>query len=168
MKRRRLNPRLAKIHRNYSVEDAARLYGVHRNTVRNWIKQGLKTCDTKRPILILGRDLAAFLQARRARNKRPCGPSQLYCMRCRVPQAPAGAMVDYQPLTATSGNLVAICPACGALMYRRASLAKLAAFRHLLDLTLPQALSRISESLSPSVNSDFNQVGANRDDAQSK
>lgn len=33
------NPRLAKIHHSYSVEDLARLFKVHKNTVRNWWKQ---------------------------------------------------------------------------------------------------------------------------------
>jgi hypothetical protein len=32
------NPRLAKIHRNYTVEEVANVFGVHRNTVRQWIK----------------------------------------------------------------------------------------------------------------------------------
>ena len=47
------------------------LFGIHRNTVREWVKRGLPTSDDRRPMLILGRDLAAFLQARRAKNKRP-------------------------------------------------------------------------------------------------
>jgi hypothetical protein len=38
----RLNPRRAKLHRSYTVEETARLFGVHRNTVRAWLKQGLK------------------------------------------------------------------------------------------------------------------------------
>lgn len=63
MATRHSNHRLAKLHRNYSVEEVAKLYGVHRNTVREWIKRGLPTNDGKRPTLILGRDLAAFLQA---------------------------------------------------------------------------------------------------------
>ena len=31
------NPRLAKIHRNYTVEDVSSLFGIHRNTVREWV-----------------------------------------------------------------------------------------------------------------------------------
>ena len=123
------NPRLAKIHRNYTVEEAASLYGVHRNTVRQWIKRGLPTNDQTRPFLILGRDLVAFLHARRVKNKRPCQPGELYCVRCRAPKAPAGDMVEYKPVTETSGNLIAICPDCHAIMNRRASLAKLEQFR---------------------------------------
>ncbi|HLE64362.1 MAG: hypothetical protein A3F74_05910 [Betaproteobacteria bacterium RIFCSPLOWO2_12_FULL_62_58] len=131
------NPRLAKIHRSYTVEEVASRFRVHRNTVRDWVKRGLPTNDDKRPMLILGRDLSAFLQARRAKNKRPCQPGEIYCVRCRAPKAPAGDMADYQPVTGTLGNLIAICPDCGAIMNQRTSLAKMERFRALLDITIP-------------------------------
>ena len=70
MSKRHPNPRLAKIHRTYTVEEIAGLYGIHRNTVRDWIKRGLPTCDTRRPQLVLGRDLVAFIQARRSSLQR--------------------------------------------------------------------------------------------------
>ena len=155
MKKRLHNPKLAKIHRNYSVDEIATLFGVHRNTVRAWVKRGLATSDDRRPMLILGRDLVAFLQAQRAKNKRTCQPGEIYCVRCRAPKAPAGAMADYEALTATQGNLIAICPDCETLIYRRVSLAKLAQVRGKLDITFPQALRHIDESLQPSVNSDY-------------
>ena len=102
MKKRLHNPNLAKIHRNYSVDEIATLFGVHRNTVRAWVKRGLATSDDRRPMLILGRDLVAFLQAQRAKNKRTCQPGEIYCVRCRAPKAPAGAMADYDCLLYTS------------------------------------------------------------------
>ena len=55
------NPRLAKIHRNYSVEDTARLFNVHKNTVRNWLKDGLEPIDDQRPTLVRGEELRRFL-----------------------------------------------------------------------------------------------------------
>ena len=155
MSKRHPNPRLAKIHRNYTVEEIATLFGVHRNTVRAWVKRGLPTSDDRRPMLILGRDLVAFLQAQRAKNKRTCQPGEIYCVRCRAPKAPAGAMADYEALTETQGNLIAICPDCETIIYRRVSLAKLAQIRGKLEITFPQALRHISESVQPSVNSDF-------------
>ena len=155
MRKRHPNPRLAKIHRNYTVDEVAHLFGVHRNTVREWVKRGLPTNDGKRPMLILGRDLVAFLTARRAKNKRTCQPGEIYCVRCRAPRAPAGDMVDYVPATATLGNLVAICSTCEAMMYRRVSLAKLEHVRGILDITMPQALEHIGESAQPTVNSDL-------------
>ncbi|WP_039953962.1 helix-turn-helix domain-containing protein [Rhodanobacter thiooxydans] len=151
------NPQRAKIHRNYDVEEAARICGVHRNTVRQWIKQGLPVCDDRRPMIVLGPELRAFLQAKRTRNKCPCGPGRIYCMRCRTPKVPAGNMTDYLPSTSTGGTLAAICPDCGSMMYRRVSLAKLASIRGELDITMTQAHSRIGESAQPFVNSDYKQ-----------
>ena len=72
MRKRHPNHRRVKVHRSYTVEEIAGLFGIHKNTVRAWVKAGLPTCDNKRPVLILGRDLIAFLQARRAKNKQPC------------------------------------------------------------------------------------------------
>ncbi|MEO7863683.1 MAG: helix-turn-helix domain-containing protein, partial [Nitrospirales bacterium] len=41
MRTRHPNPRLVKIHRNYTVEEIANLFGIRRNTVREWVKRGL-------------------------------------------------------------------------------------------------------------------------------
>ena len=138
MASRRPNYRLAKIHRNYTVPEVAKLYGVHRNTVREWIKRGLATTDLRRPLLILGCDLAAFLLAKRRKNKRPCLPGQIYCVRCRLPKEPAGGLAEYQAATLTQGNLVGICPNCDMMIYRRVSLEKLPLARGELDVSLPK------------------------------
>lgn len=155
----RPNPRLAKIHRSYTVEEIAKLFGVHRNTVRAWIARGLPTIDQRRPVLVLGRHLADYLQARRTVNKRPCGPGQIYCLRCREPRAPAGGVVRYHALTPTQGNLVGLCGCCGAGLNRRVSLTKLASVQGELRVTLAQAQDHIDESPLPSLNSDFVQDG---------
>ncbi|MGA9855891.1 MAG: helix-turn-helix domain-containing protein [Gammaproteobacteria bacterium] len=143
MSKRRHNPRLAKIHRNYTVKEIADLYGVHRNTVRAWVKQGLSTIDSRKLMLILGRDLAAFLQTRRIKNKRPCQAGEIYCVRCHAPKNPAGDMADYEPVTTTVGNLIGICPTCETMMYRRVNLAKLKQISGKLDVTVPQATRHI-------------------------
>jgi hypothetical protein len=139
MPNRRPNHRLVKIHRNYTVEEVARLLGIHKNTLRAWIKAGLPVCDDMRPVLILGRELAVFLQSRRTTRKRPCAPGEMYCFRCRIPRTPAGEMADFVQKTDVLGNLVGICPQCSAMMYRRASVAKLPAIREKLDITIVEA-----------------------------
>lgn len=149
------NPQRAKIHRNYTVAETADLCVVHRNTVRQWIKQGLPVCDDRKPVILLGSDLRAFLKAKRTRNKSPCGPGRIYCVRCRRPKVPAGHMADYVPSTSTGGSLVGICPACESMMYRRVSLAKLTSSGGDLDITVTQAHSRIDESSYPLVNSEL-------------
>lgn len=155
MKKRLHNPNLAKMHRSYTVEEVADLYEVFKGTVRNWIKAGLPVLDDKRPMLILGKDLAAFHQARRTKNKRKCQPGEIYCVRCRAPKSPAGNMADYRIITEKIGNLQAICPDCNRIINRKVSLAKLEQVRGKLDITLPQALQHITDSNQPSVNSDL-------------
>lgn len=157
MAQRLPNPRLAKIHRSYTVEEVARLYGVHRNTVRQWIKRdGLPVCDDGRPVLILGGELAAFLTRKRTRNKRPCKPGEIYCVRCRGPQSPALGMADFEPLTATGGNLIGLCPKCDGMMYRRVNRARLTTVAGNLEVRFTRGKERIDESNNPSVNSDLN------------
>ena len=155
MRKRHPNHRRVKIHRSRTVEEVAELFGTHKNTVRAWIKAGLPTVDSKRPTLILGRDLAAFLQARRASKKQPCRPGELYCVRCRAPRLPAGDMADYQPVTEKFGNLTAICPDCDCIINRRVSLAGLKRVQGKMEITFRQALRRICESNQPTVNSDL-------------
>jgi len=156
-KRRHPNHRLVKGNRTYTVEEIATLFDNHKNTVRQWIKDGLTTTDDKRPMLVHGQDLVDFLKARRLKNKRKCRPGELYCVRCRAPKLPAGGMADYCPITEKYGNLVAICPDCNSLMNRHVSLARIGEFSRKVDITFPEELSRIRECFYSPVNSDFRQ-----------
>jgi hypothetical protein len=152
---KQLNPNLVKIHRNYTVEDVAALFGIHKNTVRGWMKAGLPICDERRPTLILGSELRVYLQGKRIARKRRCKPFELYCMRCRAPQRPAGNMVDYCPSNDRIGRLVGICPQCETLMNRYASMEKLASIRQHLDVCVPTAQKHLTDSSKFPVNSDF-------------
>ena len=147
MRSRNPNPRLVKIHRNYTVEEVADLFGKHKNTVRQWIKEGLPVCDDRRPMLILGRELAAFLTTKRTKHKRPCKSGELYCLRCRSPRSPAGNMADYREISPQVGNLIAICPVCDSLMNRRVNSAKIAQVCGDLEVSFPQGWEHINESL---------------------
>jgi hypothetical protein len=146
MRKRHPNPKRVKIHRNYTVEEVADLFPVHKNTVRTWIKTGLPVCDKRRPVLILGHELAEFLRARRTRNKQKCQPGELYCLKCRSVKVPAENMVDYTPQTDLVGNIVAIYPDCRTTMNKRVSRSKLDDLVGKIDITFPQALRHIGET----------------------
>ena len=166
MTTRHPNPRLAKIHRNYTVDEVARLFKLHQNTVREWIRQGLPTNDDRRPMLVLGRDLITYLNDRRSKRKQTCKPGEMYCVRCRAPRSPAGDMADYQPLTKTIGNLIGICPLCETVMHRCVNFRKLEAARGNLDVAIRRAKQRIDKSTSPSLNSDFDTGNGNDGNTQ--
>jgi hypothetical protein len=142
---RRLNPRRVKLHRNYTVEEAAMLLKVHKNTVGNWLKEGLPRIDGRRPILILGRELAGFLHARRQRRRQRCQAGEFYCFRCRAPRRSSAKTAEYLPVTPSSGNLMARCSYCSTRMYRRVALRKLLALAGNSQVALPQAQQRIVE-----------------------
>jgi hypothetical protein len=167
MGKRNPNHRLVKIHRSYTVEEIAKLFGIHKNTVRRWVKDGLTTSDDKRPMLILGHVLVSFLQDRRAKMKQTCNPGELYCVRCRAPKSPAGEMAEYSPITEKFGNLIAICPDCNALMNRHVSLARIGESQGKVDISFPEAVRHLIESAKPSVNSDLRWETPDHEKAQS-
>lgn len=154
-RKRHPNYRLVKLHRNYSVDEIARLFSIHKNTARMWIRGGLQTIDGKRPILILGQELIRFLRNRRATKKQPCLAGEMFCLRCRQPKVPAAGMIEYHPRTETTGNLTGLCPDCHTVMHRMIAKAQVQAFREKMDVLFPQALPRLREIIQPSLNSDL-------------
>ncbi len=154
MKRRNRRPdrRRVKVLRSYTIDDVARTLEVHRNTVRHWIKSGLRVIDHKRPILVLGSDLSVFLLRRREARRQPCLAGQMFCLKCRKPQEPAGGMADFVPSSAESGALVGICPDCHRLIYRRVSVARLSEVVGALDVHITRAQPRIKDTAIPNLN----------------
>jgi excisionase family DNA binding protein len=150
----RINPRLAKRHRSFTVYELADLLGVHRNTVRQWISEGLPVIDGARPILILGSDFQTWWGKRTKARKRPCQPGQMYCFKCREPKAPALGMVEYAATNAATGNLKALCETCGTMMHRRTRLVDIAAKMPGLVVQITQAPSSIDARAHPSPNCD--------------
>jgi hypothetical protein len=156
MGKRSPNPRLAKMHRNYTVGEIAALYKVHKNTVLAWRGAGLTPiADGRKPLLFLGANLSDFLEAKRTRNKRPLRPGQIYCAPCREAKEPAFGEAEYLELTPASGNLRGLCPTCTRLIHRVASRANLATVQGQLKVTFTDAPLSIGDAVDPSVNCDF-------------
>ncbi|HEY1945337.1 MAG TPA: helix-turn-helix domain-containing protein [Roseiarcus sp.] len=153
---RRHSSRRVKIHRNYTIAEAAALLGAHKHTVSRWIAAGLPTTDDHRPFLIHGEDLRAFLKAREP-VKQTCRPGEFYCLRCKAPRRPAGDWVEYLPKTALRGLLRGICPTCDALIHRAATLGTIAQKGGGLDVAFPKAEGRIGDLSHLLSNVDFKQ-----------
>ena len=156
----RLNPRLAKLHRSYTVVEVARLYDMHRNTVRDWLKTGLAAIDDRRPVMIQGHALRVFLQDRRERAKRPCAPGTLYCCKCRVPRATVPGSAVFDARVDCAGTLRALCEFCGTRMFRRARQQDLRAIMPQIVILIVKEPLHIAEFASPSPNCDKRQHGS--------
>jgi hypothetical protein len=136
MANRRIDPRRIKIHRSYTVKDAADALGAHKNTIAQWIKQGLAVADQSRPVLLLGTAIRAFLENRKARRKRRLAAGEFYCLKCREPKSPYGGVADYIASSSGLGSLVGLCPVCETLMNRRTSFRKLDVAKGRLEVTI--------------------------------
>jgi len=106
------SPKKAKQHWIYNFADVVRLYNIHPNTLRNWVKQGLPNLRDGKKRLFRGEDLNAFHRKGRERRKFPCQPGELYCVRCKQPHSLLGRLVSFRWMKATAGLLDWKCPGC--------------------------------------------------------
>ncbi len=136
MPNRRINSRRIKIHRSYTVTEAADALGVHKSSVRLWIKKGLPIAEERHPALLLGTAIHKFLDDRKAKQRHRLAPGEFYCFKCRAAKSPAAGMADYVPASPTLGNLKGLCPDCETIMNRRTSLAKLDYAKGNLDVMI--------------------------------
>ena len=127
--------RAVKLHRNYTVDDVARSLGYSKGTVRRWLTAGLPALADRKPLLILGGDLIDFLQSR-SKPPRRCGLDECFCFRCRAPRKAAGGMADLILITATSGNLRALCDECGTVMHKRVARRQWDTLKAILDVSV--------------------------------
>lgn len=115
----------ARKHRSYTVAEAARLYGVHRNTVRNWMKSGLAVVRAAGLIRILGEELERFRNERKAARRKPCSPGMIYCLKCREPRLPVPTSLDETSANDRTAVVTGLCSTCGTRMNRRTRLVDL-------------------------------------------
>ena len=101
-----------KVHRSYEIEEVAELLGVSPQTVRQWIKDGLPALTERRPYLILGWQLKAFLKERDAARKQPLKPGEFYCTGCKAPRKPAFGLTERTATADGRPMLRAFCCVC--------------------------------------------------------
>ncbi len=151
MPSKRVNPNLVKVHFSYSATELAKRLGIHKNTIRNWRREGLPALDC-RPTLYHGGAVRAFLAARNASRRRPCPSGMFYCFRWRDHRKPALGLVDYEDRSGGVGNLISLCESCGGVMCRRARRDALPSIMPGLDVQMRQALPTLDRSHPPSLN----------------
>lgn len=119
----------------FTVEEIARLFGLHVNTVRRWLKDGLEPlADEKRPILIKGAVLAEFLRNRQAAARHPPQDDEFHCFKCRGPRKAWKNAVAIVITDAAHLRIKAKCDGCGGAVHRFGSRRRLPEYRQIFDV----------------------------------
>jgi excisionase family DNA binding protein len=152
--KRTYNVRLIKATWPYSVQEVAALYGLHKNAVLRWLKDGLQANGDGRPYRIRGSELARFLSARQRGRKRKCGPKEFYCFKCHAPREAYLGMADIVFSSPTRFRVKAICAVCSTTINKVQGIRNLRKIQesfHVQQMTGEHLLERTD----PSVNSDL-------------
>lgn len=101
-----------KSHRSYTILEAADCTGVTPQTVRRWVKCGLRVMSSQRPFLILGADLKAFVLEGRGGSSGKMRAGHFKCLSCKAKGPPALGIVEYRPISKKHGMLHGFCGQC--------------------------------------------------------
>lgn len=138
-----------KKNRNYTTYEISRMAGVHRNTVRRWIRDGrLPALKDQKPMLVLGADAVEFEQNQRA-TKMPCALDELFCFGCHAPRKPAFDTVEYLVRNEKIGTLQALCCECTTVMYKGISACQLAELRDIVQVSVVPASATLIDTTNP-------------------
>jgi len=107
--------------------------GLHPQTVRKWIRDGLKTIDAGKPALVFGCDLIAHLKKNNNASKRKTAIDEMFCMGCQ----------DARPIfrnkisvgqNAQFLKVQGVCRGCKRLMFKNYKLSDFSALRNKFTL----------------------------------
>lgn len=121
---RRYDTRRASASLSYTSEELADLFNVTVSTVYAWARDGLHPIDRKRPYLFAGVTVAAFLRGRN-KPRQPLLDGQIFCVACKKPCYPRGAVADLVLRSPTAADVVGTCPSCFRRVFRRVRLCEL-------------------------------------------
>lgn len=118
---------------------------MHRQSVLRWIKSGHLAAETSRkPWLIAGETLKAFLGERRAAGRCHLALEQIYCLGCRAARIPDGRLADFALRNQGAGMLTGLCPECGRVMHKAVRRADLETIRARLEVHVIATQPRIA------------------------
>ena len=96
----------------YDFHEISLLLDVSKGTVRHWEKEGLPVMKFRRPYLVKGSELKAFLSKRQSRIKHTCKEHEIYCLSCKVPRCAWENAVDVKAVNEKKLMLSGICSTC--------------------------------------------------------
>ncbi len=153
-KKRTYNTRLIKRNRSYTVQGIAGLFQLHENAVRRWFGHGLSCIDDQKPQRVHGDALAAFLNAKQSKRRKPCEILEMYCCKCRQPRLIWENAVDLIIFNPKQMNITGLCAECSTPMFKAGSIKKLPEYHKTFHVQTVQGQHLIACS-NPPVNCDL-------------
>lgn len=120
----------------YDVEDICALFaefGLHTQTVRKWVKNGLKTIDKGKPALIYGNDLVRFLKEQNTKHKCKTGFSEMFCMKCQDARPIFQRKVSIKQKAKTL-SVSGYCRECKTIMFKSYKMGDLSKIKRVFQL----------------------------------
>ena len=105
-KKKKPNVNLIQTSRSYTIREVAARLDRQVHTVRAWVKDGLPVLPDTTPRLIDGAELKAWLKAKWAKRKMPCGLGELFCCKCCKQRAPDPNSVQTEPAAVAASTLI--------------------------------------------------------------
>jgi excisionase family DNA binding protein len=149
-KKRKYNTRRIKATWPYTVHEIAELFGIHKNAVLRWLREGLRVDRSGRPFLIRGDELARFLSERQNGRRQRCAPDEFFCFRCRAPRAACLGMADVTVGSPTRLRIKALCAVCETPVNKVQSARELPRIKkqfHVQELTGEHLIERTAPSV---------------------
>jgi hypothetical protein len=128
-RKRRYNTRRIKATWPYAVQEIADLFGIHKNAVLRWLRDGLHADRSQRPFLIRGDELVRFLTQRQNGRQRRCAPGEFFCFKCRAPREACLGMADIAIESPTRLRVKALCGVCDTAITKVQSVRDLPSIR---------------------------------------
>jgi len=120
----------------YDIDDICALFsdfGLHPQTVRKWIKDGLKTIDAGKPTLVYGHDLIVHLKKNNSANKCKTAFDEIYCMGCQDARPIFRNKISVEQ-TAQFLRVQGVCRECKRLMFKNYKLTDFPTLRNKFKL----------------------------------
>lgn len=158
----------------YGIDDICTLYaefGLHAQTIRKWVKNGLASIDSGKPALIYGYDLIEFIKSQNSKNKCKTAFNEMFCFKCQDarPIFQRKVTVEHKAKALfVSGQ----CRECKTTMFKTYKMDNLPVIKRTFQLVevlelydcavslckthiQAQAITQLSESLNPSKQGDL-------------
>ncbi|MCP9482670.1 tyrosine-type recombinase/integrase [Shimia sp. CNT1-13L.2] len=107
-----------KKHWVYSVDQVQELYSVHRNTITNWVRSGLRATGGTGPQLFRGAELARFHVERLERTHKQLRPGEFKCVKCKAAVFPEIGKVTIDKTSDAKWMARSVCPDCSGIMLK--------------------------------------------------